>query len=135
MTGNSDGRGSDLPRDTRFKPGQSGNPAGRPKGSRNYWTMVKRLLDKKVTVTVSGKAQKMSLLEANLMRIGSDALNGDKTMRSTVLQLGAALAAFSQANDASQNDIAFEAPDEDAMARIVARLVNRSTSGKKASES
>ena len=26
---------NDPPRDTRFKPGQSGNPAGRPKGSRN----------------------------------------------------------------------------------------------------
>jgi hypothetical protein len=25
----------DLVRDTRFRPGQSGNPAGRPKGSRN----------------------------------------------------------------------------------------------------
>jgi hypothetical protein len=26
---------TDKKRDTRFKPGQSGNPAGRPKGSRN----------------------------------------------------------------------------------------------------
>jgi hypothetical protein len=31
---------TDPPRDTRFKPGQSGNPAGRPKGSRNKITVL-----------------------------------------------------------------------------------------------
>ena len=31
---------TDPPRDTRFKPGQSGNPAGRPKGSRNKITLL-----------------------------------------------------------------------------------------------
>jgi hypothetical protein len=31
---------NDPPRDTRFKPGQSGNPAGRPKGSRNKITLL-----------------------------------------------------------------------------------------------
>jgi hypothetical protein len=31
---------NDPPRETRFKPGQSGNPAGRPKGSRNKMTLL-----------------------------------------------------------------------------------------------
>jgi len=37
---------TDPKQDTRFQPGQSGNPAGRPKGSRNKATLaLERLLD------------------------------------------------------------------------------------------
>lgn len=32
--------------DTQFKPGQSGNPAGRPKGSKNFTTKVREALEK-----------------------------------------------------------------------------------------
>ena len=33
-----------MSRDTRFKPGQSGNPKGRPKGSKNEFTHFKKHL-------------------------------------------------------------------------------------------
>lgn len=38
-----------------FKPGQSGNPAGRPKGSRNVSTMLKQLLAQIDKEKFSGK--------------------------------------------------------------------------------
>lgn len=34
---------------TQFKPGQSGNPLGRPPGSRNFTTMVREALEKVAT--------------------------------------------------------------------------------------
>jgi ParB-like nuclease domain/Family of unknown function (DUF5681) len=41
------------PRETRFKKGTSGNPKGRPKGSKNFATSFFELGREKVTVTVS----------------------------------------------------------------------------------
>jgi hypothetical protein len=32
--------------DTKFKPGQSGNPAGRPKGSENFSTKFRKFIEK-----------------------------------------------------------------------------------------
>ena len=41
---------------SRFKPGQSGNPRGRPKGSLNFETDLKRTLQAPVTLNEWGQA-------------------------------------------------------------------------------
>ena len=54
------------PLETRFKPGQSGNPSGRPK--KNAITLaeaITRELNTSVTVTEGGKSKKMTKLDAN----------------------------------------------------------------------
>ena len=38
------------PKSTRFKPGQSGNPKGRKKGSKNTYSILRDILNQKVTV-------------------------------------------------------------------------------------
>jgi hypothetical protein len=53
------------PKDTRFKPGVSGNPKGRPKGSVNLRTRVTRQLRQRVPVTRHGRQVKM--LKADLI--------------------------------------------------------------------
>jgi hypothetical protein len=53
------------PKDTRFKPGVSGNPKGRPKGSVNLRTRVARQLRQTVPVTRHGRQVKM--LKADLI--------------------------------------------------------------------
>lgn len=65
------------PKDSRFKPGQSGNPKGRPKGTRNFRTDVKATLESRVNVTKDGKRRKISTQEATLLRLTEKALNGD----------------------------------------------------------
>lgn len=45
------------PRATRFKPGQSGNPAGRSKGSRNLATLVQEELSRAIPITIDGRRQ------------------------------------------------------------------------------
>jgi len=51
------------PLHTRFKKGQSGNPRGRPRGSKNMATLVGEALDEKVTVTDNGRRRKVSKRE------------------------------------------------------------------------
>jgi hypothetical protein len=65
------------PLHTRFKPGQSGNPKGRSKGTSNFRTDVKSTLKAPVKVTRDGKPRKVSTQEAALLRLREKALGGD----------------------------------------------------------
>src|SRR6202021_3034117 len=47
------------PRKGQFKPGQSGNPLGRPKGSKNIRTYVKKHLNKKSPIIEGGNTHKV----------------------------------------------------------------------------
>lgn len=39
---------ADPPEETKFKPGESGNPAGKPKGTRNLSTILKEFLEEEI---------------------------------------------------------------------------------------
>ena len=41
----------DPPLHSRFKPGVSGNPSGRKKGSKNFATLVRQEMDRTITIT------------------------------------------------------------------------------------
>ena len=43
------------PEHTRFQKGQSGNPTGRRKGSKNVATLLEQVLNERVVVTENGK--------------------------------------------------------------------------------
>ena len=75
------------PRRSRFKPGQSGNPKGRRKGSRNLRTDVTTLMNKLVTVHHDGKLRRVSLQEAMLLRMIEKSVGGDIKASSQVLGL------------------------------------------------
>ena len=65
------------PKETRFKPGQSGNRTGRPRGSRNTYTIFDKLLESKIYVNQDGEKTKMSKREALLMQLINTGLKGD----------------------------------------------------------
>ena len=65
------------PLETRFKPGQSGNPNGRKKGSVNFASEVRRVFGRKLTVQIHGSNQRMTMSEAVLSKIVTKGLNGD----------------------------------------------------------
>ena len=75
------------PKHTRFKPGQSGNLNGRPKGVRNFKTDVQTTLKAPVKVTRDGRPRKVSTQEAALLRLREKALGGDARALDRLLAL------------------------------------------------
>ena len=75
------------PKHSRFRPGQSGNPAERRKGVRNLMTEVKRTLRVPVKVKESGRARKISTQEGALMLVREKALQGDARALDRLLEL------------------------------------------------
>jgi hypothetical protein len=68
---------SNPPEHTRFKPGLSGNPRGRPRGALNMATVLARTLREKVVVEENGKRKEVSKLEAAIAQLVSKATSGD----------------------------------------------------------
>ena len=65
------------PKAHQFKPGRSGNPRGRPKGSKNEATIWRDVLSKRIPIRESGKARKVSVLEAMILKYVERALGDD----------------------------------------------------------
>ena len=63
---------------TRFKPGQSGNPSGRAKGSQNLKTIFNRVLDEKISLREGSEVKKVSKAEALVRGMVIGALKGDQ---------------------------------------------------------
>lgn len=65
------------PKHTQFKSGQSGNPRGRPKGTRNLATDLKEELQEKILVTEGGKQRETTKQRAMIKSLLAKALKGD----------------------------------------------------------
>ncbi len=75
------------PRHSRFKPGQCGNPKGRPKGSRNVRKVVESTLNQRITVREAGRERRISKLDAFVLSVANKAMQGDAKTQSVLIQL------------------------------------------------
>ncbi len=75
------------PEHTRFKKGQSGNPAGRPKGSLSVGVALNKALNEKITVTENGRVKQMSKLDALVKGLINRAVKGDAKACQQMLSL------------------------------------------------
>jgi hypothetical protein len=65
------------PANHKFKPGASGNPAGRPKGSMNIGKLLERTLLEKVIINENGRRRTITKLEAAIKQLTNKAASGD----------------------------------------------------------
>ena len=65
------------PKHSQFKKGKSGNPAGRPKGSRNMSTMLHAAMSERVTITENGVKRSITKLEVAFKQLVNKAAAGD----------------------------------------------------------
>jgi hypothetical protein len=75
------------PVNRQFKPGQSGNPRGRPKGSKNFPTMFAEAMSRPVTVRdKKGKIRTLSKQELMVEVMVNKAVAGDPKAFAAVVQ-------------------------------------------------
>jgi hypothetical protein len=65
------------PKDGRFRKGVSGNRKGRPKGKRNFATLLKQTLEETITVSEGRVRKTVTKLEAALKQLVDKAASGD----------------------------------------------------------
>ena len=65
------------PKHAQFAKGRSGNPNGRPKGVRNFATVIEAELNTKIPITENGKRKSISKREAVAKQLVNKAASGD----------------------------------------------------------
>lgn len=65
------------PQHARFRPGRSGNPSGRPKGCKNFKTLLRDILNEQISLQDGTQSRKVSKAEAIMRRLIIGALKGD----------------------------------------------------------
>lgn len=88
----------DPPKESRFKPGQSGNPRGRP--VERKFDIARRLHEKmmqKVNIKENGVTKKLALIDVILMQLMKSAAEGD--LKAQKLVLSYAFNSESQVNE------------------------------------
>jgi hypothetical protein len=75
------------PKATQFSKGTSGNPRGRPKGSRTVGALLQDILQQKIAVTENGKTRRLPALEVILRRLANDAMRSEPRALKLLLAL------------------------------------------------
>jgi hypothetical protein len=75
------------PKATQFKKGKSGNPRGRPKGSRPVGAILNDILGQKIAVTENGRTRRLPALEVMLRRLANDAMRNEPVALKLILSL------------------------------------------------
>ena len=75
------------PKATQFRKGQSGNPRGRPKGSRPVGAVLQEILGQRIAVTENGRTRRVPALEVMLRRLANDAMRSEPSALKLMLSL------------------------------------------------
>jgi len=102
---------------SRFRPGQSGNPHGRPKGARSLSAVVAAALSERVAVCENGRRRRITKLEAAIKQVVNRAAAGEARSTALLIQLA-------QANEAKASQPDTERVGE-ADAIVMAELQRR----------
>ena len=75
------------PASGKFKKGSSGNPKGRPKGARNFLTLLEQELAQKIVVSENGRRKTITRLQAMVKRMVAGAMQGDQKQLLTLVEI------------------------------------------------
>jgi hypothetical protein len=110
------------PRHAGFHKGRSGNPKGRPKGSKNLATLLTEALDEKVQVTEDGKRRRVTKRELVIKQLVNKSASADLRaikQLTDIVERAERRAGDSQAAPPTQD---FTAADEEVIAELRKRI-------------
>jgi DNA-binding FadR family transcriptional regulator len=113
------------PRRTRFTKGESGNPNGRPKGSKNLATLLEKELRQRVVVNENGRRRSITKQEAMIKHLVNKALSGDRRL----LQLMLEEIRLLETRAASSATATIDEADQQVMRQIQERLRRAAQAG------
>jgi hypothetical protein len=109
------------PLHTRFKKGQSGNPRGRPRGSKNFSTLLTEALNEAVVITEDGRRRTISKRDLGLKQLANKFAMAEA--QATKILLGLMLERERLAAAAAPAERpSFSAADEKVIANLLKRL-------------
>ena len=108
------------PRNAGFKKGQSGNPRGRPRGSKNLSTLLTDALNEPVVVTEDGRKRKISKRELGVRQLVNKFAMAEA--QATKILLGLMQERDRLAAEASAERPSLSADDEKVIANLLKRL-------------
>jgi Family of unknown function (DUF5681) len=111
------------PRHTRFENGQSGNPRGRPRGTKNLKTLLCEALNEPVIVTENGGQRKVSKREAIITQLVNRSATAD--LRAIKILLDILRDLESQSDPAAPETSSFTAADEKVIEQLRRRLYGK----------
>ena len=104
---------------SRFRKGCSGNPKGRPKGTKNLGTDLNEVLQERITVREGDRKKKISKQRAIVMTLVTKTLKGDQRSANTLLNT---MSRFLGSADAAEDvEQPLDANEEELLAAIDAR--------------
>jgi hypothetical protein len=107
------------PRHTRFKKGQSGNPRGRPSGSKNLSTLLTEALNEVVIVAENGGRRKITKRQAIITQLVNQSAKADWRATKILLDILQVIEARTEPMTA---ETSLDAADERVMEQLRARF-------------
>ena len=114
------------PQHTQFQPGQSGNPAGRPKGTKNLRTDLAEELAEKITVTEGGQQMLVSKQRAMLKSMLAKAMKGDTSAARALVNL---IIGFEQVDSQERIAVGLTEDDREVLEAFKTRMLEESLGG------
>jgi hypothetical protein len=84
------------PLHTRFQPGQSGNPSGRPKGAANLRSLFEKIMKEEISLREGEVTKKITKAEAILRGLFVGAMKGDTRSQMTLFRLAEQVGQFEE---------------------------------------
>ena len=119
------------PEKHKFKKGKSGNPKGRPNGSKGLKNILKDALNQKIVSRANGVERKITTREGIIMRLIKKALDGDHNAIKLIMvkdedfQLETLLEGEGAGGSASRSEEKLDAIDEAILAEFTRQLLER----------
>jgi len=105
-----------------FQKGQSGNPKGRPKGSKNLATVLSEALDEKVSVTEDGRRRRITKRELVVAQLVNKSAKADLRAIKQLTDIVERVERRTDASQAPPPPPSFSAADEEVIAELKKRM-------------